>query len=141
MGPLQRSRATLRIAGDELIPDEISHLLGCLPTSSRRKGEEISGKTSGQKHVAISGLWRLTASPREPEDLDGQIDEILIRLTDDLKVWKALSQRYSVDLFCGLFMGCGNEGLSLSARSSKLLGARGIELGLDIYGPDDPDDA
>lgn len=136
MTQLHHSAAGLRIIGDDLIPSEISSLLGCLPTFSQTKGEEILGKTPGKIRVANCGMWRLNAQRREPEDLDGQIDEIFARLTDDLNVWKEISRRYSVDLFCGLFMACGNDGLSVSAESLLILGLRDIELGLDIYGPD-----
>ena len=45
--------------------------------------------------------------------------------------------RYDVDLFCGLFMREGNEGLAISSKYLAELGARGIEIGLDIYAGDD----
>jgi len=49
---------------------------------------------------------------------------------------KGAFMRFEVDIFCGLFMGSSNEGLSLSPRTLSALGQCGIELGLDIYGPD-----
>lgn len=135
MAQLHESAVGLRIIGDDLAPDEISRQLGCLPTFAQLKGEAIVGERSGQTRVAKCGMWRLRAQPREPEDLNGQIAEILGQLSDDLDVWKAISDRYSVDLFCGLFMDGSNEGLSVSASSLFALGARGIQLSLDLYGP------
>ncbi len=82
-------------------------------------------------------MWALAATPREPEDIDGQIAEILGQLSDDPEVWRTIGQRYEVDLFCGLFMKSGNEGFSLSPGSMRALGLRQIEIGFDLYGPDD----
>ena len=136
MAHLSRSRATLRIAGDDLDPDEISRQLACKPTTAQRKGEAIVGHNTGQTRIAPFGLWRVEAAQREPEDIDGQISEILGQLSDDLEVWRTIGQRYKVDLFCGLFMKTGNEGLLLSPGSLYALGVRQIEIGFDIYGSD-----
>jgi hypothetical protein len=77
-------------------------------------------------------MWRLCAADREPEGLDGQIAEVLSKLTDDVSVWNAIAERYKLDLFCGLFMNERNEGLSISPLSLSALGLRHIELGLDM---------
>jgi hypothetical protein len=87
--------------------------------------------------IARTGAWHLSATDREPEDLDGQVNELLSKLTDDLTVWTSIAKKYRVDLFCGLFMHQGNEGLSVKPESLAALGLRRIELGLDIYGGDD----
>lgn len=59
--------------------------------------------------------------------------------TGDLAVWQSVA-KYHADLFCGLFMRVGNEGLTISSQSLAALGARGIEMGLDIYGGDDDEE-
>ena len=132
MGVIDHSVATLRFFGDDLVPDEITALLGASPTVSYRKGQELVGSKTGIVRIAKTGSWRLSAARREPEDLEAQILEILAQLTQDLKVWESLS-RFQPDLFCGLFMGSSNDGLPLSAKVLLSLGQRGIALGLDIY--------
>ncbi len=57
-------------------------------------------------------------------------------LTNDLAVWKDLSARFNIDLFCGWFMGNSNEGAIVSATTLQRLGERGIELAVDIYAPE-----
>ncbi len=128
----ERSSATLRIAGDLLVPDKISSMLGSVPTHSQHMGDEL-GNSTGRVSIARTGMWRLEASDREPEDLCGQIDEILGKLTNDLAIWADIHQNFRVDLFCGLFMGSGNDGISLPPDRLQALGERGIELELDIY--------
>ena len=72
----------------------------------------------------------------EPGNIDSQIFEILNKLNSDLTVWKSISNKYDIDLFCGLFMEKGIEGLTIYPKALKALGERGIEIGFDIYGPD-----
>jgi len=135
MAHLQRAVASLRIAGDDLNPDQISTLLGAVPTHAQTKGQELPLK-SGRTRIAQFGQWRLHAIDTEPENLDGQVAELLGKLTSDLVVWLDLACRFKIDLFCGWFMGGTNEGVTVSATTLKALGERGIELALDIYGPD-----
>lgn len=135
MAHLYRSVATLRVMGDSLIPGEITDLLGAQPSEAQTKGDQLVGRKTGRVRVAKFGMWRLHATDREPEDLDGQVQEILGQLTTDLRIWADLAERFDLDLFCGLFMDVGNEGVLLSPQTLRALGERGIELDLDIYGP------
>ncbi len=135
MGVLDHSRATLRFFGDDLVPDDVSSLLGATPTVAHVKGQEIVG-LNGRVRIAKTGSWRLEARRREPEDLEAQIFELLDSLTGDLSAWTSLS-RYKPDLFCGIFMGSRNDGLPLSAEALLALGQRGVALDLDIYDFDD----
>lgn len=137
MAQLERSAVCLRIIGDALIPEEITKMLGYPPTDAQTKGETLTGKKTGTKRIAPFGMWRLEAEESKPENLDGQIDEILDKLTTSLDVWAKIGEQFEVDLFCGLFMGKYNEGLSLSPVTLAAIGLRGIELDLDIYGPDE----
>jgi hypothetical protein len=135
MAQLHRSVATLRISGDDLDPEEITKTLGCAPTAGQRKGDVLIGGETGIARTAKFGMWRLEASDREPEDLDGQVAELLSCLTQSMDAWRSIAARYRMDLFCGFFMRETNEGLTVSPEALAALGERGIELGLDIYSP------
>jgi len=119
--------------GDDLMPEEVSNLLGCEPTSGQYKGQELVAKKSGRTRIARFGLWRLNCEARFPEDLDGQISDLLDQLTADLTVWDDIASRFKIDLFVGLMMKERNEGCEVSEESIRRLGERGISLGLDIY--------
>jgi len=138
MGHIHHSAASLRIFGDDLIPTEISRLLGCEPTKAQVKGDVIR-HSSGRERLVKFGGWWLNASRAEPEDLDGQIRWLMSQVNADLSIWRHLTTSYDVNVFCGLFMQSGNDGISISAETMLELGTRGIEIGLDIYGPDDED--
>ena len=140
MAQIRQSAVALRIIGDDLIPDEVTALLGTSPTNAVVKGEtgkHIVGPKVGDVRVARSGMWTLDASDREPEDMNSQIQEILSRMTSDLSVWQSITKRFRVDLFCGLWLTGSESGMSLSPQSLAALGERGIELAMCIYGDDD----
>ncbi len=135
MPRLQRSVAALRVSADDLIPEEITLLLGARPTTAYRKGEVL--RVDGSRtRLAKFGYWSVSADDAEPEDFDAQVQQILASLTNDLAAWRELTQRYEVDLFCGWFMGGRNEGVEVSAATLLALGERGVVLGVDLYGPD-----
>jgi hypothetical protein len=135
MAQVSRSKACLRIIGDSLVPATITELLQCEPTGANAKGDTRIGKSTRRKFVYPRGAWRLQAAEAEPEDLNGQIAEIIEKLNPDISVWKHLSEQYHIDLFVGLFMEESNEGMEISPKSLQLLGERGIVLAMDIYDP------
>lgn len=87
--------------------------------------------------MARSGMWRIEAKDREPGNLNEQVTEMLGQLTGNLDVWRSLSEKYSIDMFCGIFMESSMEGIGLSADSMLALAQRRIEIDFDIYGPDE----
>lgn len=135
MAELSRAVAALRIVGDDLRPDEVTALLGASPSRSFAKGDEIRHRRAPIR-VAKFGLWTLDAPETEPADLDAQVNVLLQPLTPDLGRWRQLSDKFSLDLFCGWFMKFANEGLAVAPATLKSLADRHIELDLDIYAGD-----
>ena len=135
MAQIEKSVATLRIFGDDLLPDEISKFLDCQPTKSQIKGEVVRGHKTGREHTTKIGMWRIEATDSVPENLDAQVAELLNKLPQDLAVWSKLKERFEINFFCGLFMEKTNESVSLTSATLLSLGVRGIELSLDIYCP------
>jgi hypothetical protein len=133
MASLHRTAVTLRLFGDDLDPNEITELLGAEPTSAAAKGGVLKS-AKGVERVARTGSWRLKAADHSPGNIDAQVDQILSGLTNDLAAWRDLTERFSSDIFCGLFMQAGNEGLELRPETMASLGSRGLRLGLDVYG-------
>lgn len=133
MSGFENSTATLRFFGDDLDPDAITARLGCYPTHCARKGDVTTGRVTGLERSAKTGSWLLSASQQKPENLDLQISEILAQLTDDLEVWREMTEKYQSNLFCGLFMSTGNDAMSISPTTLLALGARGLEVWLDVY--------
>lgn len=134
MAGIGRTRASLRIFGDDLDPDAISKLLGASPTLSSRKGG-VRIDSRGIEHTERTGRWLLQADCRRPGGLDCQIVELFSQLTSDIAVWRSLAARFKADIFCGLFMEESNEGFELRAETLVMIGSRGLSVDFDIYGP------
>ena len=135
MGILHKSAASLGFYGDDLDPAEITQQLGGEPSVGVRKGG-VWKTVSGAEKIARTGSWRLRAERREPANLDHQIHELLHGLTEDLGIWRSISERYRGRVFCGLFLAESNEGFTLAAKTLARIGERGLLVDFDIYGPD-----
>ena len=139
-GPLSRLSVSVRVAGDQLNPAEITRLFGVVPKFSAAKGEQ---RPSGSRTVTQRiGIWTygLSDEPSPEWELDDAIATLFQQLPSDLALWNDLARRFKLDVFCGLFMGSDNQGADLRPSTLKLLADRGLTLSLDIYGPP-PDDA
>lgn len=77
----------------------------------------------------------LEAEDATPGNIDAQVNEILGKLPNDMKVWRIISSKYDLDLFCGFMMKETDEGLEISAKTLHELGTRGIKLELCLYAP------
>jgi Domain of unknown function (DUF4279) len=133
MGIADHSVVALRIYGDDLVPSEVTALLGCEPTVAYSKGDVRIGKKTGSEYVEKTGRWSLSAGDRRPEDIPAQIEEILAKLSQDLAIWSQIKSKYRIDFFCGIFMGSSNVGLELAPTLLEQISKRSISLGLDIY--------
>jgi hypothetical protein len=138
-GPLSRVSVAVRISGDELDPSEITRIFGVAPKFAARKGEQRARGSRPVSHA--TGIWTfaLVEDPSPEWELDDAIEALLGRLPSDLGLWRELGSRFTIDVFCGLFMGSDNQGADLRASTLRMLADRGMKLELDIYGPP-PDD-
>lgn len=139
MAVVSRTCASLHVSGGDLIPDEITTLLGSAPTVARRKGEPM--QTPRPCPPSRTGMWSLSAAKAEGDALDSQIRSILSLVTSDLTVWDKLADRFEMNMFCGVWLDDWNQGTSLSPATMKLLGDRNILLELDIYSDESPAEA
>ena len=136
MARFSESMVSLRIFGDALRPDEITALLGAKPSLCYCKGDLLSTR-SGTEFRRKTGMWSLIAEVRTAENVDEQVGEIFAQLPLEISVLSDLSEKFKVELFCGLFMNAWNEGLSLNISTLRALAERGVEIGFDVYGPAD----
>jgi hypothetical protein len=84
------------------------------------------------------GSWHLRSD--SPGDLDAQIRDLLDSLSSDIAIWNNLTREHHADLFCGLFLTEGNQGLVLTPDTMDAIARRGLKLSLDIYSAPDTDE-
>jgi len=136
MGKIEKTSVSLRIQGKTILPDEITNLLGCLPTQAAKTGDSIS-LSNGRTWLVKVGFWKLDYGVIDEVELHQKIDHLLGRLTSDLNAWDQIAEQGTIELFCGLFVGAWNEGLILPTALVQALGERHIQLSFDVYAPVD----
>ncbi|KAM3092386.1 DUF4279 domain-containing protein [Phormidesmis sp. 146-12] len=122
---------TLRFFGKDLDPDEITQLLGVVPTAAYRKGDIFRGKKYDR--IQKTGLWRLSVEKCADVELEDQINALLDRLPSDLHIWQRLTDRFEADLFCGLWLERCNRCLGFFPETLRRIGERKLVLQFDIY--------
>jgi hypothetical protein len=132
MGLINRCKAALRFFGEDLIPEEMSRLLGHFPSKAWMKGYQYT-TSSGGTVLRKNGAWILDADPSETGDFDGQVSQLLAQVPIGKDVWLSLANQFEMDLYCGWFMQGTNEGVAISPKSLLLLGERNIALSVEIY--------
>jgi hypothetical protein len=135
MGPIHRTKLTLRFHGDDLNPQELSKRLGTEPTSAAARGGTWL-TASGEERLAKTGWWQLRMQAVSGEELDDQLYRLFESLTSDQETFRQLAARYNGNLFVGLFLASPNEGLTINPTLAQAIAVRGLELQLDIYGAD-----
>lgn len=145
MAAIARVRASLRVFGDGLEPDEVSALLGHEPTRCHRKGDKVgshsgghSGGHPGAQATAVepTGAWILDSRISEKAEVEDHVESLLALLTSDHDEWASLTERFSASILCGIFLDQYNEGFELSPRLCKALAYRGLVIAFDIYSGD-----
>lgn len=128
-GPIDETRVTLDIHGDDLDPKEISELLRCGPTAAHRRGDP---RPRGLNPWP-SGAWLLSVGAKAPTEPEELLDALLSKLPADGAVWTGLHQRFTVRLGFGLFLDAWNRGFELSPKTLQRVAKIGVPLGFDIY--------
>jgi len=133
MAQVQRTTVTLRFNGDDLDPQELSDRLGTTPTRAFTKGATLPS-AGGSDRIAKTGQWQLTLEGEAPDDFETLVTRLFHRLSADRDAWLDISKRFAGELFVGLFLGSSNEGVPVSRETLREIVARGLGLGLDVYG-------
>jgi hypothetical protein len=126
------SRASLRIFGESLDPDESGSALGLTASRTHLKGELLS---PAQKTLRRESGWLL----QSPLSKRGNLVEHLTWLLDAIEpkrdVVRQLSSKYRIDLFCGFASVNGQGGFTLDILTLTRLAELGVPLVLDLYPP------
>jgi hypothetical protein len=134
MDSLQRAAVSVSISGDDLVPSEITALLGEAPALGVCKGEVFLA--SHGKHIeAQTGKWLFGGQWESPSDLDRQITSIFSALTEDIAVWNEVTSRFECYLSVGGYFHDWTGGMTLQPSTMRLLVERNLAIDFDLYAP------
>jgi Domain of unknown function (DUF4279) len=135
---LERASVTLLIDGDDLVPEEVTAMLGAEPEVGVRKGETFVSRGSPSLTVTAStGKWILGTGDRRPPSIDTQIMELLSGLAGDIKVWNEIHSRFNCYVTVGVYFDedSWTGGIVLEADTLRLLADRRLAIDFDMYAP------
>jgi hypothetical protein len=134
-GPIDWFRISLRITSEDLVPEEITAILGRAPDEAQQKNEPLYREDGSLLRVPTFGAWRAVLTPEDTDEWDcGEaMLELLATLPPDVQIWRALAEKYNVSLVVGLSMAAANKGFVLSPEVMHYLGERRMVAGFDVY--------
>ena len=127
---LNKIEVSLRIMGQELVPCEVTKLLGCEPDEAFTKGHLLSERSGAR---ARQGLWSVTSREAGGEGLSANICRLLARTTSDPGIWRSLTRTFECDVLVGGWASTENPMMSLSREALSALVARELSLEFDLY--------
>jgi Domain of unknown function (DUF4279) len=130
-GEVDECSVTLLFRGVELVPDDITKVLGINPTRSFQKNDVSRGRIYDK--LQTHGLWVYRCQRIAGKELETEINELLDQLPADLELWQNLTNCYGAELFCGLWLKRYNRSLSFSPQTLQRISERGLVLDLDVY--------
>lgn len=136
-GAVDETRVSLAIYGDDLDPDAVSAVFGCVPSHCHRKGDQHR-QTSPP---FSTGAWILTVEGKAPHGPSMLIEELLARFPSDPMFWRPLIDRYRMSVRVGIHTEGWNRGFDVTAGAVAALARTGLELGFDLYFYGDEEDS
>lgn len=128
-GPPDECGVCLAIYGEDLIPDEITKLLGCRPTDFHVKGEKKGPRSPGFH----AGAWFLKVRGEPPNTIDVLTRRLLMMLPSDPDIWISLSERFGIQMRYGIHMSGWNKGAGLPRDLVERIAGLHADVELDIY--------
>lgn len=128
-GPSTDSKISLCIYKDDIDLSSLTSLIGCEPTSARRKG----GKVTDRPKIAPApiGQWFLEAPRALP--FEEKIQFLLESTESNTDAWQMIAQSHTIRLSCAVFLHSWTEGFVLSPEIISELAARLWEFSLSMY--------
>jgi hypothetical protein len=132
---------SLGIKGPDLIPDEITALLGRAPDHAQQKGKPLYREDGSLMRMPTFGAWwaKLKRAQTDEWDCAAAIDDLLATMPREREIWLRIASRFDVALRVGLSMPFSGAGFELPPELMVYLGERQIVAGFDVYsGANDP---
>lgn len=139
---MHRYSVALLISGDELNEAEVSSVLGFKASVFHKKGEPLAPESKKVRHTS-SWSFFVCGPNDEPEweSLEEGLKSLIERLQPLKEPLKKLSERFSLDAYCGHFGSGFGGGPTISNQVLAKLSDLGLSLTIKTYwGSNEPDE-
>jgi hypothetical protein len=125
-----------RIAGVDLVPDDITHEMSLTPWHTRNPGEMYGASGTFRTSLwSFSGVGEDATRVRESENLEDGLLNLLPHLLDRRQVISSYANRYDLFWWCAHFQSSFDGGPTLSPSLLRALADLGASLSLANYPP------
>jgi len=126
----ERACAELRVYYDEGVSQEITNLLGILPSRQRTRGEAFPNAEGGFFQAKHTAWIYSTEQECKSLDLRDHLELLLFRVDDRIKeVQKLVGVKLGV---CCIWWSKGSGGPTIASHQMKKLGELGLECSFDV---------
>lgn len=130
---MARIRASLRIMGKDLDPQEVSALLKLEPDEAHKRGDPRPGAKKGHSPYS-EGLWCRHSRRDESATVAQHISALLEDTAGQGRELASLRAKgFELDLFIGVMIDGGNSDFQLPPALMERLAEFGLELAFDVY--------
>jgi len=121
-----RYSATLRIVGDIRDFEEITAMIGVMPTRIHKKGERRTKRSPPYQH----DMWSYTPDVNREKPLSVHLDTLWLELQGKVDVINELKKCFDVNIFCGYRSDCATAGFIIPHESLTIF--QELELPFDV---------
>ncbi len=127
--------ASLHVSGADLLPDNVTNLLGVSPSQSQIRGTPLLRDDGSVRYIPKFGRWSRTIKAAETDEWD--ISEVLKLLfsdmTTNLEDWAKVAHLGRIHISLGLSLAQTNQEFELDQDLLRFLGERSISVWFDVY--------
>jgi hypothetical protein len=134
-GPIGWFSASLHVAEQDLLPNEVTRLIGSEPTEAESRGVPLLRDDGSIRRVPKSGRWSRVIKSQSTDEWDiSEVIRLLFHgLATDVSTWREIRKLGKIQVSLGLSLETSNKDFFLDEHLIAFLGERRISIWLDVY--------
>jgi len=127
--------ASLNVTDNELVPEEITRLLGQQPTESQTKDIPLLREDGSVRRIPRFGRWSRTLKVKQTDEWDvAEVVRMLFAgLPDSQDVWNQVAKQGEICISLGLSVSTGSQDFAFDSKLIKMLADRSAAVWFDVY--------
>ena len=134
-GEMEWFCASLHVTDKELVPEEITRLLGEQPTESQTKDIPLLREDGSVRRIPRFGRWSRTLRVEQTDEWDvAEVVRMLFEgLPDSHDIWNQVAEQGEICVSLGLAVSTGSQDFAFDSELIKMLADRSAAVWFDVY--------